>query len=416
MLQIRKSPLVPVFVTVFIDMIGVGIVIPVLSPLFVGAGSPFAGADWSYALRTIFIGLLVACYPFAQFFGAPYLGALSDRFGRKPILVLSLIGTFIGYIFFALAIKWRLLWLLFASRLLDGFTGGNISTAQSAIADLSDSKEKSRNFSLTGIAFALGFIIGPYLGGKLADPNLVHWFTSSTPFWFAAILTFFNIVLVWLRFDETLKVPLRASMTIFAGVRNIKRAFGLINVRMMFLISFFFIASYNFYIQFFPVLLIRKFGYTESAIGNLYGYIGVWVAITHVFVTIYVNRRWRPAQILPWSLLFMGLTLAGVMIPQVTWLIYVMAPFMALTIAASNPNITTVISNMADEKSQGEILGITQSINALAMTIPPIIAGLIVSAYVYLPLMMGALAALLAWWLFVYRLKVRRVVPIYHEV
>ena len=405
----------PVFVTVFIDMIGVGIVIPVISPLFVGAGSPFAGADWSYALRTIFIGLLVACYPFAQFFGAPYLGALSDRFGRKPVLVLSLIGTLIGYVFFALAIKWRLLWLLFASRLLDGFTGGNISTAQSAISDLSDPREKSRNFSLTGTAFALGFIIGPYLGGKLADPNLVHWFTSSTPFWFAAILTFLNIILVLWRFDETLRVPLRASMTIFAGVRNIKRAFGLVNIRTMFLISFLFVAAYNFYIQFFPVMLIHKFGYTAASIGNLYGYVGVWVAITHVLTTVYINRRWRPTQVLPWGLMFLALTLASVMIPQVTWLIYVIAPFMALAIGASNPNITTIISDMADDKSQGEILGITQSVNALAMTIPPIIAGFVVATYIYLPLILGALFALIAWWVYVYRLKVRST-PLYHEV
>jgi len=405
MTERRKSPLVPIFVTVFIDMVGVGIVIPVISPLFLGTHSPFLGADWSYPLRAIFIGLLTACYPLAQFFGAPYLGALSDRIGRKPVLLLSLCGTFIGYIFFALAIKWRLLWLLFASRILDGFTGGNVSTVQSAISDLSDEHEKARNFGITGAAFALGFIVGPYIGGKLADPNVVHWFTASTPFWFAAALTFCNVFLVAWRFDETLEHPLSSPMTLLAGVRNLKRAFALENVRTMFLVSFLFTAGFNFYIQFFQVLLIKKFGFTESAIGNLYGYVGTWIAITHILATTYINRKWRSVQVLPWALLLLGLTMGGVMFPRVIWAIYIISPFMALAIGAANPNITAVISNLADESSQGEILGINQSINAAAMTLPPLISGFIVATYVYLPLMLGAMFAFGAWWVFMRYLR-----------
>ena len=410
----KKSPLLPVFVTVFIDMVGVGIVIPVISPLFLGAHSPFAVADWDYALRTLFIGLLTACYPFAQFFGAPYLGALSDRFGRKPVLVISLVGTFIGYLFFALAIKWQAIWLLFASRLLDGFTGGNVSTAQSAISDVSEPHEKSRNFTLTGTAFAMGFIVGPYIGGKLADPHLVSWFSPSTPFWFAAALTFLNILLVIWRFDETLHTSLHTPMSILAGVRNIKRAFALAGVRTMFWVSFLFIAAYNFYLQFFQVLLIERFGFTESAIGDLYGYVGAWIAIALVFSMFYINRRWSPRQVLSWSLMLLALSLAGVMLPQVVWLMYIIAPFMALAVGASNPNITAVISNMADEKSQGEILGITQSINAAATAIPPVIAGFVVATYIYLPLMLGVVFALAAWYVFVFRLPASTAK--YHEL
>ena len=138
----------------------------------------------------------------AQFFGAPILGAMSDRFGRKKILILSLVGTCIGYLFFGAGIAAASLITLFISRAIDGFTGGNISIALSAIADISDPKEKAKNFGLIGMAFGLGFILGPYIGGKLADPSVVGWFTHSTPFWFAAALTFLNIILVTFRSEE----------------------------------------------------------------------------------------------------------------------------------------------------------------------------------------------------------------------
>lgn len=415
MANARRSPLVPIFFTVFIDMVGVGIVIPVITPLFIGAHSPFAGADWSYFLRTLFIGLLTACYPLAQFFGAPYLGAFSDRIGRKPVLLLSLFGTLIGYVFFALAIKWQILWLLFASRILDGFTGGNVSTAQSVISDLSDEDEKARNFGLTGAAFAIGFIVGPYIGGKLADPNVVHWFTAATPFWFAAILSFINILLVIWRLPETLRMPLRSPMTLLAGVHNIKRAFELVNVRTMFWVSFLFTAGFNFYVQFFQVLLVEKFGYTESAIGNLYGYVGAWIAITQLIALRYINRRQRPPTVLKWALFLLPLSMVGLMLPEVTWAVYIIAPTMALAIGASSPNITAIISNLADDKSQGEILGINQSVSSLAMVIPPLVSGFIVATYTYLPLITGAVVALIGWWVFVYRFDVRRRMD-YHEV
>jgi len=109
-----------------------------------------------------------------------------------------------GYILFALGIVYNNIYFLFIGRILDGFTGGNISIAQSAIADISTPETKSRNFGLIGMAFGLGFIIGPYIGGKLADPSIMAWFTYATPFWLYVILTLINILLVLWYFLETL--------------------------------------------------------------------------------------------------------------------------------------------------------------------------------------------------------------------
>jgi DHA1 family tetracycline resistance protein-like MFS transporter len=217
-----KNILLTLFVTVFIDLLGVTIIIPITAPLFLDLkngimpldANVFANAGNALPkiikdaidYRTLIYSLLIASFPLAQFFGAPYLGALADKFGRKKVLLLSLIGTLIGYVLFAIGVHYNLLWLLFVSRILDGFTGGNIAIAFSSIADISTPETKTKNFGLIGAAFGLGFIIGPYIGGKLADSNIVNWFNFETPFWTSAILCLINIILVIVFYYETLKI------------------------------------------------------------------------------------------------------------------------------------------------------------------------------------------------------------------
>ena len=186
---LKGNPLLAVFMTIFIDMLGVGILIPVF-PLLILPNSPdnILPTGWTIQQGFILFGWLSAAYPLAQFFAAPILGQLADRYGRKKILAISITGTMFGYILFAIGIATHNIPLLFASRILDGFTGGNISVAQAAIADISTAKNRARNFGLIGMAFGLGFILGPYVGGKLADPSVISWFNAQTPFYFTAAL------------------------------------------------------------------------------------------------------------------------------------------------------------------------------------------------------------------------------------
>ena len=210
----RRSPLLAVFFTVFIDLLGFGILIPVF-PLLISPGSPFKVTpdSWSFTEGLIMLGWLQATFPLATFFAAPILGQLSDRFGRRPILALSIFGTAVGYALFALGINAASIPLLFVARALDGFTGGNIAVAQAAIGDISDDSNRARNFGLIGAAFGLGFIIGPYLGGKLSSPNVSfyglfhtpHWFGATTPFWFASILSLLNCATIILSLPETIR-------------------------------------------------------------------------------------------------------------------------------------------------------------------------------------------------------------------
>lgn len=397
----RQGSLLPIFVTVFLDLLGLGIIIPVLAPILFDPASGVLPPAHSLGTRALVLGLLAAAYPLAQFFGAPLLGGWSDRVGRKRVLLVSLAGTMAGYVLFALGVLTASLPLLFLSRLLDGFTGGNISTAMSAIADLSDEKSKAKNFGLIGMAFGLGFILGPYLGGKLSDPAVVPWFSYATPFWFAALLALANIALVQWRFKETLRAPSRAEVSWLTGFRNLGRALQLPALRSMFVVVFLLTFGFTFFTQFFQVFLIEKFSFTQSAIGDLFAFTGVWIAFTQGVLARLVAPRFQPRQVLVVALLLLGLTFPLLLLPERPWGLYVILPFVAIFNGLIQPNTTAVISDLSDAQSQGEILGINQSVQSLAFAVPPVVSGLVINISLDLPIILAALSCLAAWAVFV---------------
>jgi len=389
-----------IFFVIFLDMLGVGIVVPVLASLFLDPLKGILPSTFALSLKTLLYGLLIAAYPFMQFFGAPILGAMSDRYGRKKVLLVSIAGTLIGDLIFALGIMLNSIVLLFIGRIIDGLTGGNISVALSAIADVSDEKSKARNFGMVGMAFGFGLIIGPYIGGLLANPAIVHWFTSATPFWFAAILTVVNIVLLVCTFPETLLTRIESKISLLTGFRNISKAFKLSNMRVMFLVIFLLAFGFNFFTQFVQVYLIEKFQYTEFQIGNFFAFIGFWIAFAQGVVTRPVSKHFSPDKVLRFAPLLLGMMLALLLLPTKPVYLYFILPFVAIFQGLTFPNSTAIISNLSSRDSQGEIMGINQSIQSLAQTIPPIIAGLISSISFSLPIIVASIITIIAWLIF----------------
>jgi DHA1 family tetracycline resistance protein-like MFS transporter len=397
--EIGKGALFTILFTVFLDLLGVGIIIPILGTLFISDNTLFA-ASVGFQTRAFLLGVLIACYPLAQFFGAPILGSLSDKYGRKKLLIISLIGTFIGYILFSAGLIYSSLALIFISRVIDGFTGGNVSIALSAIADISDHKSRTKNFGLVGMVFGLGFILGPFIGGKLAHISLSPYLVHAAPFLFTAALSLINIGLVLYRFPETLKETRDSKATLLMGLGNIKNAFAIKETRIMFIVVFLASFGFNFFTQFFQVFLIEKFSFNESNIGNMFAYMGIWIAITQGFITRLLARKTGPVKALSWSLICLALVLPFLMLAQKAWWIYLIMPFIALTWGITNPNSTSLVSALADERSQGEIMGINQSIQSLSQAFPPLIAGVLVSFSLNLPILVASICIGSAWLVF----------------
>ncbi|EKD68272.1 MAG: hypothetical protein ACD_48C00001G0004, partial [uncultured bacterium] len=332
------------FFVVLLDLIGIGIIIPILAPLLLGNATTLVSASVDTGTRIIILGFLTGVYPLAQFFGAPILGALSDRYGRKPVLLVSLLGTFLGYLLFGIGIVTGQLWLLFASRLLDGFTGGNISVAQSAIADMVEPKDRTKYFGLIGMAFGLGFIIGPFLGGVMSDSSIVSWFTFATPFWVAAGLSLLNIVFVIRFFVESLKNKIHTPINALTGFRNIGKALAMPNLRSLFGSVFLFMFGFTFFTQFFQVYLIEKFQYTQGDIGLLFGYVGISIAITQgVFVRL-AAKKYTPTQVLSVSYLLLAMTFFIILAVPTAWMLFLVMPFVSIFNGFGMPNATSLAS------------------------------------------------------------------------
>jgi DHA1 family tetracycline resistance protein-like MFS transporter len=366
----KRSPLIVIFTTVFIDLVGFGIVIPVL---------PF------YAEGTIFnatprtVGLLFASYSIMQLIFAPILGGLSDKYGRRPVLFLSIIGTGIGFLVLGLATT---LWMLFAGRILDGITGGNISTAQAYIADITTSENRAKGMGLIGAAFGLGFIFGPAIGGILSRWGI------HVPFFFAATLCFLNAILLYFRLPETVTRDHPAKHKA-AGGRGLSQVIdSLKQPRLAFVmvIYFLFIVAFSIMTTAFSLYTMFRFGYDAQHTGYLFAYVGVIAVIIQGGL---IGRLVKRFGELP--LVIVGAFCFAISLFAVPFVGPAAGGLAALLIGGcvfsagnslATPALTSLASKSTGAAEQGTVLGVMQSVASLARAVGPSVAALLIASAV----------------------------------
>ena len=202
----QKKALALLFLVVATELVGFGLIVPVLPQI-----------AYNFQSHPLLLGVLMASYSFAQFFSSPILGSLSDRYGRKPLLVLSKLGSVFGYVLMAFSGSFS---LLLIARLIDGFTGGNISVARAYVADVTDASQRSRGMAVIGIAFGTGFVLGPAIGGLLYSPVHGHFYAALV----AGGLSLLATVLTWILLPEPeTKQILRERYSFSDSIRSIKR-------------------------------------------------------------------------------------------------------------------------------------------------------------------------------------------------
>ncbi|MEM4261504.1 MAG: MFS transporter [Candidatus Diapherotrites archaeon] len=407
------EPMTALFLVVLIDMIGFGIVIPLFAPMLLGQNHILP--ELNEQTRSMILGLMIATYPIAQFFGAPIIGGYSDRVGRKKALLITIAGTAIGYIAFAIGVMMNNIPIMLASRILEGFMGGNIAVAYSAIADISEEKNKAKNFGLIGMAFGIGLIIGPFIGGKLADNTITPIFNYSTPFIFAALLSFLNLIIIHYYFKETIKEKVNKPINALTGIINLKKAFEIKSLRTILIIAFLLSFGFSFFAQFSQVYWVKKFQMTEAQIGDIFAWTGLWIAITQGIINRKISTKFKPIKVLSFSPLMLSIALFLLLIPNEAQTIYLITPLVAIFQGLTYPNQTALISSMAGKESQGEILGITQSIASISFIIPPIISGIITTYNYSAPIIMASTITFIAWFIFITHFK-KENKHLFHEV
>lgn len=375
----KNKTISTIFLTIFIDMLGFGILIPVIPLLFASPLSEFYVLPKDFDINSgyLMLGFLLAVYPIGQFIATPILGQLSDKYGRKKILILSIIGTSLSYFLFAIGIITRNIPLLFFSRFFDGLTGGNISVAQAMIGDVSTKDNRAKNFGMIGAAFGLGFIFGPYIGGKLSDPSFISWFSASTPFFFAGILSIINIILILFIIKETNTNLSKEKITWGKSLNNIKVAYKMPGINVIFLTNFLFNSGFTFFTTFFSVYLINKFNFSQGNIGELFAYIGLWGVFTQAVMTRFISKKFTEVKVLRFTLIGSGLAILAYFIPQHSWQLAFIPPFVGLFSGLSMANLGSLLSHRSPQDKRGEILGINASVSALAQAIPALLSGFI---------------------------------------
>ena len=367
----KRSPLAVIFVTVFIDLVGFGIVIPLL-PFYASrfGASPFV------------IGVLFASYSVMQLVFSPVLGRLSDRHGRRPVLLLSLLGTAFGFFVLGAAERFEdagvALTLLFIGRIIDGISGANISTAQAYVADVTTPENRAKGMGLVGAAFGLGFIFGPAIGGTLS-----LW-GKSVPFIFAGCLALANAVLLYFALPETVTPGHPARTTRVRGFGAMLAELRRPVLGPVLSIYFLFIVAFSIMTTTFALYTMRRFGYEEHHNGYLFAFIGVLAVIVQGgLIGRLVRRHGELPFVIGGAALFVAglaaLPFVGPAAGGLAALLVVLA-VLANGNAMATPSLQALASRTAGGNEQGLALGLTQSAASLARVVGPLIGGWLIGS------------------------------------
>src|SRR3954465_7990753 len=349
MLRLVTRPLTIIFLTIFVNLVGFGIIIPLL---------PFYAE--TFGASPVVIGLLFAGFSLCQLVAAPALGDLSDRYGRRPILIFSLAGTVVSFVMLALA---HSIVMLFAARIVDGLSGGNIPRAPAYVADIPEPKDRARAYGIIGAAFGLGFILGPALSGVLAV------ISYTAPIWAAAGITVVATVMAWLWLPETVHRTHAGTGNPFSYLPALLTRPA---VRRILTIDFVYWMAFAIFQTTFSLFVARRFGFGVSKTGYFFAAFGLLGALIQGGLIRPVVKRLGDK---PTFMLGLGFGMAGLVAAalshSVAWFAIALVP-LALGIGFGHPTMSSLVSLVARGDEQGRVQGAASAVESLGRTIGPI--------------------------------------------
>ena len=347
------------FFIVFIDLVGFGVVIPLL---------PYYGLDFHatpFAITT-----MMACYSLAQFFASPLLGHLSDRLGRKPVILASLVCSVVSYLWLGFATQ---LWMLFAARLLAGAGAGNISAAQAYVADVTPPDQRAKGMGMIGAAIGLGFTIGPAIGGAVAggDAQSAH---LAWPAFVAAALSAAAFVLAFVRLEESLTQKPAARVGRLAMAR---KAADRPTLRLLLVLVFVSIAAFAGMETTFALWAHDGFGWGPFQVGMIFFYVGILLSALQGGAIGKLAKAVGETNLVVGGTAIIAVGLFALTLAHALWLVLVASAFLAIGMGMFSPSMASLFSQEAAADERGGVLGLSQSAQSLARIVGPLVAGAI---------------------------------------
>lgn len=360
-----KKSLLTIFIIIFVDLLGFSLILPLL---------PYYAKSFNMSDHAI--GFLVASYSFCQFIASPILGDLSDRYGRKPLLLYSQIGTMLGFILLGQAahLPFPVLFL-FISRIIDGISGGNITIAQAYISDITPPEDRAKGYGLIGVAFGLGFLFGPALGGVLST------YSYALPAYIAAIFSLLSILgtILFLKEPEN-KVASDKS----GGLRTYLRVmeyFQLPELRRYLFIFFFFVFPFSLFVSMFSLFTYNQLHFDAKQTGYFLAFVGLLGVFWQGGIVGPLVKRMGERTALKLGLIFCMVGLFSIVLVNVWWKLFFVAFFFSFGTGITRPSITSLITKTSPPSRRGGVLGVTSSIESFARIIAPIIGGWIIGVH-----------------------------------
>ncbi|MGB9201223.1 MFS transporter [Methanobacterium sp.] len=380
-MKVSKKILAFLFSIVLFDFIGLTILITVQTFIVK-----------EYNTTALAVTLLTVLYAAAQFIAAPLLGKLSDRYGRRPILLFSLFGSAVGYFIFGIG---GALWVLYISRLIDGFTGGNVSIANAYITDVSSEENRTQSLGIIGAAFGLGLIIGPVIGGLLSQISL------SAPVYVAGIFSLIATIVGFFILPESLPKNKRETIKLVRKDLNPLSSIGKFITQPILGIFLIVFIIYNFTFSGFtislPIFLIHKFNIDPLNVAGILFVSGIVSSIVQGGLIGRLDIRFGDKKLLMAGLIIFSIGLIFFFIAPIFWVIYPIIGFISLGLGLTTPTLNSIISKIVSKNQIGEIFGVNTSLNSLMSVFGPLWAGLV---YDYIrpsaPYWMGAILLLIA--------------------
>lgn len=374
----KNKALLVLMLTIFLDLMGFGLIIPILPTYAKDLGATDA-----------MVGLLGTSFSIMQFLFASFWGGLSDKYGRRPIMLTSIFLMALAYVLFANA---TVLWVLFATRLMKGFAAANLSVAQAYISDVVPMEERTKAFGYIGAAFGFGFIFGPPIGGVLQET-----YGIAGVGYFAAGLSVINLILAWFFLDETLKEP-AASVKLFPNpFKDIVEFRKIPEIGALYTINFVYVLGFSMMQITSTLLWAEHYGLSDKEIGYTFAFIGILAVIIQGGLIGKFNQWFGERNLLIYGTLFVAIGLFTMpFVPtDYFWLELVSLTFLSLGNALLTPTVSSLLSSFAPSGAQGKVLGTNQSVGSLSRVLGPAIGGAAYGMFYTFPYILAGSIALI---------------------
>ncbi|WP_116963747.1 MFS transporter [Fastidiosibacter lacustris] len=384
--------------TIVIDVMGVGLVFPIIPEIMMSKQSPFFNIDTIDSVRNFYYGLSMALWPLGIFLGSAIIGKLSDIHGRKLIILVSLLGTAVAYLLSVIALNCQSLMIFMLSRFICGFFGGSFGIAQAVILDISSDEKRIKNLSLITLSASIGFVLGPLITTVVGLLAQTEYQAINLPFWFGVGLSIINILSVWLLLPETYtnRIQKTTKLKIFSLIFSFRIMFIDKRVQILALAFLMLQIGWGYYAQTLPLVLAQTLHFESAAIGFVFVIMSLGFATSTLYFQNVVLKRLNTIQ----AMITTAILIGALIIVCTIWItptsMVISAFFGSLLEIVFYTALLSVIASKVDTHEQGVIMGGTTSVFGIAWAINAFTLGMLVNIYLLLPFYLAAIAIIIA--------------------